>query len=102
MQSLCPHCKTGLDIQPEWIGQQAECPCCHNQFIIQPAVAPRGQVRQCRMAEPDEDGCLNSRERKNSGSWSGKIAGVMIFLAAVTAIAIMTGFFMVWSFSINS
>lgn len=78
MQSLCPHCKTALDIQPEWIGQQAECPCCHKFFIIQPLTAPSGRVRQCRMAESDED---DHCEHQSFGSWLGRIIGILISVA---------------------
>lgn len=35
MQGQCSNCKGLFDVQPEWIGQQAECPYCHQQIIIQ-------------------------------------------------------------------
>ena len=43
MQSFCPRCGTELDIQPEWVGQPAECPCCHARFFIQSADDPASQ-----------------------------------------------------------
>lgn len=37
MQGLCPKCNGRFDIQPEWVGQQAQCPYCHEQITVQPA-----------------------------------------------------------------
>lgn len=35
MQGQCQICKGMFEIQPEWIGQQAECPHCKKNIVIQ-------------------------------------------------------------------
>ncbi len=37
MQGQCPICGGTFDVQPEWIGQEAECPHCQKSIVIQPA-----------------------------------------------------------------
>ena len=35
MLGQCPNCKGVFEVQPEWIGQQAQCPYCKENIIIQ-------------------------------------------------------------------
>ncbi|MGB0644622.1 MAG: MJ0042-type zinc finger domain-containing protein, partial [Akkermansiaceae bacterium] len=31
MQISCPHCSTALDVTPEHLGHQVQCPACQNR-----------------------------------------------------------------------
>ena len=35
VETKCPHCHAGLQIQAEWIGMNVECPQCKREFKIQ-------------------------------------------------------------------
>ena len=36
----CPHCNAQLEAPAEWSGLTVECPACHKNFTVQPAVQP--------------------------------------------------------------
>lgn len=43
MQISCPHCSTALDVTPEHLGQQVQCPACQNRLTVPSEIeAPAG------------------------------------------------------------
>lgn len=40
MQISCPHCSTALDVTPEHLGQQVQCPACQNRLTVPSEIAP--------------------------------------------------------------
>lgn len=40
MQISCPHCSTALDVTPEHLGHQVQCPACRNRLTVPTEVAP--------------------------------------------------------------
>ena len=54
MQGQCQICKGMFEIQPEWIGLQAQCPHCKQTIVVQDAQqqAPQMNAQQCLMGQP--------------------------------------------------
>ena len=54
MQGQCQICKVMFEIQPEWIGQQAQCPHCKQTIVVQAAQpqAPQMNAQQNYMGQP--------------------------------------------------
>ncbi|MFT6179146.1 MAG: hypothetical protein ACJAQT_002964 [Akkermansiaceae bacterium] len=40
MQISCPHCSTALDVTPEHMGHQVQCPACQNRLTVPSEIAP--------------------------------------------------------------
>ena len=43
MRTECPICHQALEVDPEWLGQRAQCPCCGEEFTV---------TREIRYSEP--------------------------------------------------
>lgn len=54
MQGQCQICKGMFEIQPEWIGQQAQCPHCKQTIVVQAAQpqVPQMNAQQNYMGQP--------------------------------------------------
>lgn len=51
MQIACPHCSTALNVTPEHLGQQVQCPACQNRLQVPDAATDSGDA-----SGPERDG----------------------------------------------
>ena len=73
MQGQCQICKGMFEIQPEWIGQQAQCPHCQQTIVVQQV--PQMNVQQDYMGQPVAN---QGRSMPSSGNNENKSTGALV------------------------
>ncbi|MDA7520058.1 MotA/TolQ/ExbB proton channel family protein, partial [Akkermansiaceae bacterium] len=51
MQISCPHCSTALDVTPEHLGHQVQCPACQNRLTIPSEIVSGGDAAKSKHPE---------------------------------------------------
>ena len=87
MQGQCQICKGMFEIQPEWIGQQAECPHCKQTIVVQAVQSQIPQmnaqqnsnVQQNYIGQPitNQDQTMSSSNNNKNKSMGALICGII-------------------------
>ena len=87
MQGQCQICKGMFEIQPEWIGQQAECPHCKQTIVVQAAQSQIPQmnaqlnsnVQQDYIGQPitNQDQTMSSSTHSANKSMGALVCGII-------------------------
>jgi hypothetical protein len=51
MQISCPHCSTALDVTPEHLGHQVQCPACQNRLTVPSEIVSDGDAAKSKHPE---------------------------------------------------
>ena len=79
--AFCPHCRTELNVQPEWQGMELDCPVCHRRFVCQIA-PPQGMAA----VQPQAPMPVDNGAQFNVSS-SGSPAAIIVAIAALLVAA---------------
>ena len=74
MQISCPHCSTALDVTPEHLGQQVQCPACRNRLTVPSEIAP---VEGASGPKHPERAGWEEGDHANVDFWKSLLLGVL-------------------------
>lgn len=68
MLTQCPNCTWSDEVEDEFLGQQAECPSCENDFIVKTIETPAKTPNKLSLAKPSRTKVTASRTNRPSSA----------------------------------